>query len=410
MKKHIVFIVERYTPEYSANVNCIRNIVRELKQQNVRISIVCASHATTGLDTVDDILVHRIKYINYASRLSVCRSKLKKGLLVLGHFVKSVFLLPWYPNVTPSITNKVYKKLLDIQKNDRIDCVIGVFQPYFPIKAALKFNKKYKTIPVIGYYLDVMKGANKPFGTSQRFFEMLCDKSQKKDFAKLNKIFLPECSKVYYDTDYFSEYQEKIKYTNFPTLLKENFTGENDSSTLNMVYAGTTNHVYRNPVRAINLLIKAHEHYPNIVFHLYGDSDMKDELKQLETKSNGVFVYHGIVQKAVADEAIQQADYCVNFGNNVRGMVPSKIFELIATGKSILHFTSGFEDSSLEYLNKYPKARILDYQNTDQEILSDLINILKEKRIHIDYDSIERLFYTATPRAVSEEIIKIVEK
>lgn len=410
MKKHIVFIVERYPPEYSANVNCVRNIIHELVQQNVKISVVCASHGATGLDTVDGVMVHRIKYVSYASRLSACRSKLKKRLLVLGHFVKSVVLLPRYPNVTPSITDKVYKKLLEIQKNEPIDCVIGVFQPYFPIRSALKLKNKFKTIPVIGYYLDVMKGANKPFGTTQRFFEMLCDKSQKKDFAKLNKMFLPECSKVYYDIDYFSEYNEKIKYINFPTLLKEHFAGENNSSTLNMVYAGTTNHVYRNPVRAINLLIKAHEYYPNIIFHLYGDSDMKDELKQLEIKSKGVFIYHGIVQKAVADVAIQQADYCVNFGNNVRGMVPSKIFELISTGKSILHFTSGSGDSSLGYLKKYPKAKIIDYQNSDQEILLDLLNILKENRIHIDYDSIERIFYTATPKAVAEEIIKIVGK
>lgn len=410
MKKHIVFIVGRYTPEYSANVNCIRNIVCELKQQNVKISVVCASHTTTGLDIVDDVFVHRIRYRTYASRLSACKSKLGKKLLVLGHFIKSVFFLLRYPDVTPYISNKVYKKLLEIQMNEQIDCVIGVFQPYFPIKSALKFKKKCKTIPVIGYYLDVMKGANKPFGTTQRFFEMLCDKSQKRDFAKLDEIFLPECSKGSYNIDYFSEYHEKIKYINFPTLLREYYTGENDSSTLNMVYAGTTNHVYRNPVRAINLIMKAHEYYPNIVFHLYGDSDMKDELKQLEVKSKGVFVYHGIVQKAVADAAIQQADYCINFGNDYRGMVPSKIFELISTGKSILHFTPGAGDSSLEYLQKYPKAKIMDYQNTDQEILSDLLNVLKEKRIHIDYDSIERIFYTATPRAVSEEIISIVKK
>lgn len=410
MKKHIVFIVGSYAPEYSANVNCIRNVVRELKQQDVKISVVCASHTTTGLDIVEDIFVHRIKYRTYASRLSACKTKLGKKLLILGHFLKSVVLLPQYPNVTPSIANKVYKKLLDIQMNEQIDCVIGVFQPYFPIKSALKFKKKFKTIPVIGYYLDVMKGANKPFGTTQSFFEMLCDKSQKKDFAKLDKIFLPECSKIYYDIDYFFEFHDKIKYINFPTLLKEYYTGGNDSSTLNMVYAGTTNHVYRNPVRAINLIMKAHEYYPSIVFRLYGDSDMKDELKQLEMKSKGAFVYHGIVPKAVADVAIQQADYCINFGNDFRGMVPSKIFELIATGKSILHFTPGAGDSSLEYLQKYPKAKIMDYRDTDQEILSNLLNVLKEERIHIDYDSIERIFYTATPRAVSEEIISIVKK
>lgn len=408
MGKHIVFVMGKYTPETSANVNCVKNVIHELKQQNHKISVVCASNEKTGLDILDDVRVHRIKFINYASKLDSCNSALKKQLLVFGHFIKSVFLLPLYPNVTPSITNKVYKKLLHIQNNEGIDCVISVFQPYFPIKAALKFKNKFKTIPAIGYYLDVMKGANRPFGTTQQFFEMLCDKSQKRDFSKLDNIFLPECSKVYYDIDCFSAYHDKMQYLNFPTLLKENFTGENINRKTNLIYAGTTNKTYRNPIRAINLFIKLKEHYPDLVFNLYGNSDIKDELEKLATQSKGAFFYHGLVTKDVADLALQQADYCVNFGNCVYGMVPSKIFELIATGKSIIHFTSGVMDSSVEYLRKYPKAYIIDLQKTDDEIEADIKTAFEAECANIDYAIIENLFYSATPKAVVDKIMEIV--
>ena len=359
---------------------------------------------------VDDEVVHRIKYTNYASRLSDCKSKLKKFFLVLLHFLKSIILLPFYPNVTPSITHKAYKKLLEIQGNEGIDCLISVFHPYFPIKAAPKFKRKYNAIPVVGYYLDVMKGANKPFGTTQHFFEMLCDKAQKKDFAELDKVLLPECSRMYYDNKYYSEHHEKMTYLNFPTLLRENFVGENVDRSMNLVYAGTTNKIYRNPVRVIGLCTRLKEYYPNLAFHLYGASDMKDELRQLDTQSNGAFIYQGVVKKDVADLALRQADYLVNFGNNVSGMVPSKIFELISTGKPIIHFTPGTMDSSVEYLSKYPKSHILNYRESEEELLSKIKAVFETPVIDIDFDIIEGIFFSATPNAVAEKITEVIKE
>ena len=410
MNKHIVFLAGRYTPEISANVNCIKNVICELIQRDYKISIVCASSTQNGLDKVDGVTVHRIKYTNYASRLSACKSKIGRSILVLGHFLKSVLLLPIYPNVTPSITNKVYKKLLEIQKNEGIDCVISVYQPYFPIKAALKFKKKFKSTPIVGYYLDVMKGANKPFGTTQQFYEILCDKAQKKDFSELDKLLLPECSRMYYDINYYSEHHGKMIYLNFPTLLRKSFVGEKVNRSMSLVYAGTTNKIYRNPARLIRLCTRLKEFYPDLVFHLYGSSDMRDELIQLALQSKGAFIYHGVVKKDIADMALQQADYLVNFGNNVSGMVPSKIFELISTGKSILHFTPGLADSSVRYLSQYPKSYIFDYQESDEELCTKIEGVFNKPVVDIDFDTIERLFLSATPRAVAEKIIEVIKE
>ena len=244
---------------------------------------------------------------------------------------------------------------------------------------------------MVGYYLDVMKGTNKPFGDTT--FLKCWDKNSKKDFSKLDKVLLPECSWMYYDTEYYLELREKMIYLNFPTLLKENFIGETVNCSMNLTFAGTTNKIYRNPTKAIRLFTRLKEFYPNLVFNLYGGSNMRDELKQLESQSDGAFIYHGTVNKDVADTAIQQADYLVNFGNDVSGMVPSKIFELISTGKSIIHFTPGKEDSSVEYLIKYPKTHIMSYQESEEELLLKMKNVFDAKTIDIDFDTIERLFF-----------------
>ena len=410
MRKHIVFVLGSFTPEYTANVNCIQNVIRELKQRNYEISVVCATEKEEHLDIIDNVSVHRIKHIGYASKLNNCSSKIKKILLKASHFIKSVLLLPVYPNVTPIISRKVYRKLVEIQSQTEIDCLIGVYQPYFPISATLQFKKKFSDLPVIGYYLDVMKGANKPFGTTQAFFEKLCDITQKRDFSKLDKLFLPECSKMYYENDYFSAVKDKILYLNFPTLLKENYVGERTSSSMDVVYAGTTNSLYRNPTRAINIFVSLKEVFPSLIFHLYGASDMEKELKHIEQHSNGAFVYHGVVSKDIAEAALRQADYCVNFGNNVAGMVPSKVFELISSGKTIIHFTEGSTDSALIYMNQYPKAHIIDYSNSDQEIASKIIYVLKMEHENIEFSTIERLFYSATPGAVSDKIMAIISE
>ena len=62
MQKHIVFVMGKYVPENSAYVNCIKYVVCVLNKQNYRVSIVSVSHIRTGLDIVDDVMVHRIKY------------------------------------------------------------------------------------------------------------------------------------------------------------------------------------------------------------------------------------------------------------------------------------------------------------------------------------------------------------
>ena len=77
MQKHIVFVMGKYVPENTANVNCIKNVVQVLKEQNYRVSIVCDSYIKTGMDIVDNAKVYRIKYIDYASKLRNCKSKIR---------------------------------------------------------------------------------------------------------------------------------------------------------------------------------------------------------------------------------------------------------------------------------------------------------------------------------------------
>ena len=406
--KNIVFVLEKYSPERSANVSCVENIIDVLKKEDCKITVICASEIKTGIDSIDGIEIHRIKHIPYGSKLNRCSSAVKKGFLKLIHFIKSVFVLPIYPNVTPVVSCKVFKRPIDIHRKHKIDCVICVFQPYFPVAAALMFKRLYSDISVLGYYLDVPKGANRPFGVPQSVFEKLCDNSQVRDFLKYDAVILPECSKMYYENEKYERFRNKIVYLNFPTFLKSNYVGDKSSDSLNFVYAGTTDSVYRNPLFSLSIFMELRKYRPELQFHLYGRSDIVDELRDIEKKTDGAFVYHGIVSKEEADLAIRNADYCVNYGNNVAGMVPSKVFELISTGKSIIHFTPGDSDSSKKYLEKYEKAHIVDCQRTNEEIVADFISFLDSEKTEIPYSALESIFYSATPEAVAKEILKMV--
>lgn len=408
MEKHIVFVMGRFLPERSANVNCIENIIAEMQESGYQITVVCSSALKSEKTCIDKTDVYRTQYISYAHKLSRCKSLVLRKFLVLGHFLKSVFVLPIYPNVTPLITYKTYKKIVEIHENKKIDCVIGVFQPYFPIGAILKFKKKFTNIPVIGYYLDVMKGTNKPFGITQKMFEKMCDMTQTRDFSRLDRVILPECSRVYYESEKYAAVKEKISYLNFPTLLKKNYIGENATDSLVFAFAGTTNRIYRNPTRAIEIFLKLAMRKPGLTFHLYGASDMVKELKEFEKCSNGAFVYHGVVSKERADAVLKMADFCVNFGNDVLGMVPSKVFEMISLGKSIVHFTPGSTDSSSYYMKKYKKAHVVDVKKADEKIISELLDFMNKEKMDISFDEIENTFYSATPRAVACEISKML--
>ena len=66
----------------------------------------------------------------------------------------------------------------------------------------------------------------------------------------------------------------------------------------------------------------------------------------------------------------------INLGNTVINQIPSKIFELISSGKPIINFYFSKDDPSLKYFAKRPMCysfNLSDYSETDVDKLMEFI-------------------------------------
>ncbi len=92
----------------------------------------------------------------------------------------------------------------------------------------------------------------------------------------------------------------------------------------------------------------------NIELHLFGNLDYCKEAFIAYSHLIGRSIFlHGSVPRSTALQAMKDADFLVNIGNNNPYQEPSKVIEYISTGKPIINIKSIKDDSSAALLEHY---------------------------------------------------------
>lgn len=401
---NIIFLTGSFFPEADANVTCSFQIMSQLKAEGHDVSCICGTAGSSGEDYIDGISVYRVAHkINGDLDTSDKNYRLKK----LGLFIKKMFLLPCFPNVEPSYAKALYKKLEEVAYFKKPDCVIGVFRPFATVKAAMLWKKHHPKTKVIGYYLDVLKGAVKPSGMPLSLYNNMCDNKETRIFRKLDLVLMAENGRKFYDSNTKFSKINNIKYVNFPTLIFRKINAQyRNSDVRTFVYAGYIDRQYRNPLLLIEILKQLKDKGNKIRLDFYGNSNMESELIDLSKLYCDWFVYHGKVPKEEADKAVSQADYLVNIANDISGIVASKTFELFATGKPIIHFSNPQLDSSLSFFNSYPEALIINKSSECSKALVEVEKFINDRHENISQEYLEKTYYSATPMATTKYILE----
>ena len=400
---NIIFLTGSFFPETDANVTCSFQIMSQLKAEGHDVRCICGTVGMGGEDCINGIPVYRVAHkINGDIELSDKYYRLKK----LGIFIKKMFLLPCFPNVEPVYSKALYKKLEEVPRLQNPDCVIGVSRPFATVKAAMLWKKHHPETKIIGYYLDVLKGAVKPDGIPINLYNNLCDNKECYIFRKLDLILMAENGRKFYNNSKFAKLNN-IKYVNFPTLIFRKMNKQYQySDAMTFVYAGYIDRQYRNPLLLIEILKQLQDKGNRIRLDFYGSSNMESELIELSKDYCDWFIYHGKVPKEEADEAIAQADFLVNIANDISGIVASKTFELLATGKPIIHFSNPKLDSSLPFFNSYPEVLIINKSTVCSKVLVEVEKFINERHETVSKEYLEKEYYSATPMATTNYILE----
>ena len=409
--RKILFVTEHFYPDISATGNCIRILSDYFWSKKWDVTVLSKQTNIKWKDeeVIDQIKIHRIKPLFYEMETD---KRTKKLLFKIIYRFASIILLPIWPIKSLTTSNRFYKKIIKLNKQNHYDAIVYSVNP--PSSLIINFKvKKHSKIqcPTAVYYLDALQGVctNKLFGR----------KISDKKIKKLEQKCLPYFDKVLFSKGHEEIYNKEINnsqniFLGLPTLsinkLNAKVKHKNGrKKNISMVYAGTISKE-RNPNILINVLAElANQYHTKIRLDLYG--------KLIDVKMprhKDIFfecVHNGQIEARQIDKIYNQSDVLVNIDNINQNMIPSKIFEYISYKKPIINFSQSNNSKVSKLLEKYNYALTIntskELTKKQREIIVNFIN--NSSNISIDAKEILRNFNDYTPIRFYEIICNMIE-
>lgn len=389
---HIVVVTGFYFPYTVPPAGCIKPYLLELAKSN-NVEIVCPpsniyymkSHIMEGI---------KINYINslpnrLLSYIKTNKEEHKNQMLTQFLFfvyrglryLKSLF------SITPYETSLIcpyVKRLQKIHKKDKIDVLISVSFDFYTHVSALKFKKIERNVKWITFTTDplaysevnpIPKWKLKTAINVENNVYTLCD------YCIVTEELYPNLKNDYHISP------EKILKLPFLLLNQQIETKENIGSNINVLYAGYLYYEIRNPKTMLEVFsrVKCAE----LQLHVAGDRFIRQMLK---SKFPHNIHIDGLVSREKYLALLGTSDILINLCNSVNLQAPSKLTELISTGKPIINFYY-YEDSGYRMIERYPLGINIhndaDYSESAKRV-ENFISV--NAHIHMSLEEVKTLF------------------
>ncbi len=276
--------------------------------------------------------------------------------------------------------------------------------------AATKIKEKHPGIKVVTYFLDPLAGATWNRILGEKKSAQRTGKIEKEIIEKSDLLIAQHEHKIHFEKQYNKQLQSKVRYLGVP-LLSDN-TGwfsktMNTGNAINkrvVLYAGALSSKYRDPT----YIIRAFAFVKSARLVIYV-SNGEEWVKKIAENNNNVEV-HGRVSHETIVAEMQNADAFLNIGNNLELQAPSKLIEYISYGKPIVSSLKIENDTSQNYLLKYPMGIIIDERVVTYEAAAAQIDTLIENRDGaVSYECLKKAYYTNTPEAFIEMLNSVYD-
>lgn len=413
--KKVLFLLGMYSPNYSANGICCKNVIELLDKEGYQISCICNAYGKNFLPFKDgNIFIYPIKqrfHQRVAQMGDNLRSKKIKYILKkISIFISKVQLLimtPLWPLTSPLYLNNFYKKAVELQKKEKFDIVISVYTPFESLYAGYKLKKKFPGIKMIVYYLDALAGGWGPSYLTKEFINKKAIKQETIINEMADLVISMNSSKNYHKNNSSNTKINRV-FLDVPVMIKrEKYT--DIKTEFCAVYAGNLSYSGRSIIPILNIF-KIICNKINLNFYLIGECTCIEKYRCFVEATNGRIKFLGRKTYEEVLEYEKKAKYLVNIGSSNPYTLPSKIFEYMSFKKTIISTYSISNEPSIEYLKKYKNVFFVNENECYEKTANDLIELMcSDDKKNIENLDLENIFYLNTPSAFVK-IINCIKK
>lgn len=383
---HIVVLTGYYYPYTVPPAGCAKHYLLELAKNN-EVEVVCPPsniHFTKAL-VYEGIKINYINSIPNMVLAYIRTNQEEHKSPFLTNFLFNVYrglrYLKYAFSTKPYETSLIaayIKKMNLIDLQNRIDAIVSVSFNFYTHVAALEYKKQHSNVKWITYTTD-------PLAYSE---VNPIEKRKLNNALKIEKEVYLTCDKCIVSEELFSNLVNDYnigpdKILKLPYLLSPVHIGtvKEDRKQPVVLYAGYLYNSIRNPKPMLDIFSRI----PTVTLqlHVTGDRFVRDMLSKCHIPN---IIIDGLVSKEKYLQLIESADFLVNLCNKIKLQAPSKISELVSTGKPIINFYYN-KDSGYRMIEKYPLGLNLSYEedlDTAVPLVESFIYANINKRVSFD--------------------------
>jgi glycosyltransferase involved in cell wall biosynthesis len=317
--------------------------------------------------------------------------------------------------IKEELINKYYEYAKK-EVSDRIpDVIISSYGSMYALEVGYRLKQNYdEKILYVPYFLDALLSGSSLKYMPSSWYERRCIKSENRLLQNANSIVMMKSAKEKHDK--FKKrlsFLSRVTYLDLPlfkpckTVIKTEKIFFPKGQIV-ILYVGSMPKRIRDPRCFLNLFCQID--IQNLHLYIAGTSAYMDDLEQYARDCGRIHLL-GVITHGKAVELQNEADYLLNIGNSFAGMMPSKVFEYMSTGKPVISTSCLENDPVISYLHDYGNAHVINEKNNIEVEVGRFKEFLKMGIILVQPQvNKESKLYNNTPDAFVSHVESLVLK
>lgn len=421
MAKYL-FLLGSYMPHASATGICVEKVAQMLISQGHDVScLAMARYDDPSYSEIDSVKVYRIKNLWHNRVCDWCDGQpsfkyvdVIRQIALWSWRIRRLVTFPLWPLSAPLFAWKFYRNAKHICMVEKIDCVIGVYQPFESLTAITLLKRTLPSLKTAVYFCDCLSGGVYPKIFPNVFSYMQLRRWEKCFFRCVDAIYILKSHELYY-TSLLKDSSDikKINIVDIPFITK-NAANDLEIGCLSkhtpfkLVYAGSIDFPLTDPRYMTRVLGEVCRKYINV--DVYGRNNCGEFFctSSNDNVSSLIHIHHALPHADIL-RILANADILINLGSNNQRQIPSKIFEYMSFGKPIISFYSYNEEPSLPYLRQYPLALLIQEDWNKIKENAKLIEQFISENVgkHVPFETVKSLFPYNTPEYTAKKLVEL---